>query len=371
MSGRPVPVLLMVRELGLGGSERQMSVMARSLHLAGFEPHVGCFRPVGIRRGELDAVGIPVVTFQLRSFKSPAVFSAALELHRYVKRHGIQLVHGFDPPSCLFTVPVMWASRSAIPVSSQRSHRELIPRGLRPFIRVTDKLASAIVVNSQQLSRHLHEDEHVPASKIRVCYNGIDVDAFPAVSERLRPEPLQDATLVVGVCCGLRPEKDLGSLLRAFAQVQSPGLKMVIVGDGPCRASWQRLAQDLGVQDAVYFAPETPVVLPWLHAIDIFVLPSLSEALSNALMEAMSCGCACIASRTGGNPELVEHEITGLLFEPGNVADLAAALKRLIENRELRLRLGSAAADLMRGKFSTVVAARNMGAIYDGLLKSR
>ena len=371
MNSQPVPVLLMVRELGLGGSERQMSVLARSLHQAGFQPHVGCFRPDGLRRKELDEAGIPVVSFPVRSFKSPSTLRAGRELSRYVRHHGIRLVHSFDPPTCVFAIPTIWLTRSAVPVSSQRSHRELIPSELRPLVRMTDKLASAVVVNSQQLSRHLTEDENVSPSKVRVCYNGLDIASFRTPAMRLRPESLDGATTVIGVCCGLRPEKDLGTLLRAFSQVRRPGLRLVIVGNGPCREPWQQLAVELGIGAEVLFAPETPVVLPWLQAIDIFVLPSTSEALSNALMEGMACGCAAVASRVGGNPELVEHEVTGLLFEPRDVSALAVCLKRLIDDPALRHRLGQAGADLMQRQFSTEAAARNMGAIYDELLAAR
>lgn len=361
----------MVRELGLGGSERQMSVLARSIHQAGFEAHVGCFRPDGIRRKELDDAGVPVVSFPVRSFKSSSTVLAGRELHRYVKRHGIHLVHSFDPPTCLFAIPAMWVYRSAIPVSSQRSHRDLIPASMRPFIRITDKLAAAVVVNSRQLSEHLIADEHVPAAKVRLCYNGLDTETFQPPVHRARPESLAGASIVMGVCCGLRPEKDIGTLLRAFAQIRHPGVKLVIVGNGPCRDSWQQLSVELGIAGQVLFVPETATVLPWLQAIDIFVLPSTSEALSNALMEAMACGCTVVSSRVGGNPELVEDNVTGLLFQPRDVEGLAACLHRLLESPPLRMRLGQAGADLMRREFSTQVAARRMGAIYDELLRVR
>src|SRR5215510_12205577 len=97
--------MLMIRELGLGGSERQLSVMARSLDRSRFAPHVGCFRPEGLRRKELDDAGVPVVRFPVDSFRSPGIVPAAFAFHRYIRRHGIRLVHSFDLPSCLFAIP--------------------------------------------------------------------------------------------------------------------------------------------------------------------------------------------------------------------------------------------------------------------------
>ena len=127
---------------------------------------------------------------------------------------------------------------------------------------------------------------------------------------------MRDAALVVGVVCVLRPEKGLETLLDAFAEVHAiePGLKLAIVGSGPCLPDLQERARALGIIERCVFEPATPRVADWLRGIDIFVLPSLSEALSNSLMEAMACGCTVAASRVGGNPELVAHGETGMPF---------------------------------------------------------
>jgi glycosyltransferase involved in cell wall biosynthesis len=110
-------------------------------------------------------------------------------------------------------------------------------------------------------------------------------------------------------------------------------------------------------------------VAEWLRVMDIFVLPSLSEALSNSLMEAMACGCCAIASDTGGNPELVRNGETGLLFPAGDALSLAASLERVLDDVEERRRLGENAARLMRDRFNREAAAQAMGAIYTKYLE--
>ena len=102
---------------------------------------------------------------------------------------------------------------------------------------------------------------------------------------------------------------------------------------------------------------------------DIFVLPSLSEALSNSLMEAMACGCCAIASDTGGNPELVRDGETGLLFPTGDITSLAARLDCMLANRDTRRCLASHGAQFMREHFSREAAARRMGEIYTSYLE--
>jgi len=360
----PWPVLLMARALEAGGSERQMREIAKSLDRARFEPHVGCFRMDDAPRRELESVAVPVAHFAIPSFRSRAAVSGALQLARYVGRQKIRLIHAFDYPSAVFAVPIGRVFTSAAVVSSQRSHRDLIPPGYRRLVRATDRLVDAIVVNCDFVRRHLEGEERVPATRIELCYNGIDLDVF-----RPLDKPRADS-FTIGVVCALRPEKDLGTLLKAFALVRHlrTGMKLTIVGDGPMLESLRTGADALGIRDDCLFALSTADVAHWLRAIDIFVLPSLSEALSNALMEAMACGCAVVASNVGGNPELVRDGETGLLFEAGDAQGLAAAIQKLIENESLRKRLAFAGAEFVRG-FSIHRSATRMGEIYERLIR--
>ena len=107
-----------------------------------------------------------------------------------------------------------------------------------------------------------------------------------------------------------------------------------------------------------------------LSGIDIFVLPSRSEALSNSLMEAMACGCCVIASDVGGNPELVRHNETGLLFPAGDAAALADALRSVLTNPAQRTRLAEAAVRFMHSGFSIRDSAARMGEIYLNLIET-
>jgi glycosyltransferase involved in cell wall biosynthesis len=119
---------------------------------------------------------------------------------------------------------------------------------------------------------------------------------------------------------------------------------------------------------ACHFQPAVPNVAPWLRAMDIFVLPSLSEALSNSLMEAMGCGCCPVASRAGGNPELVTDGESGLLFPVGDAEALAARLALLLDDPPYRRRLAAQAERRIQEHFTREQAARAMGEIYQEFL---
>jgi L-malate glycosyltransferase len=359
-----VPTMLMARELGPGGTERQLAELARSMDPSRFEVHVGCFRE-GIRADELRRHGIPILRLQVTSFRKPGALTGVRQLISYLRKHKILLVHTFDYPLNCFGVPIARAARVPVVLSSQRADRRLIPRSYLKMLRLTDRLVSGIVVNSEAVRSEMIRTEHVAASVLHLCYNGIDTSAFQSEGRRRVPA-LSNASLVIGVVCVLRPEKDLGTLVETFARVaaQNRDLRLAIVGSGPELARLEALTQALGVMNQCMFQPAVSDVAAWLNSIDIFVLPSVSEALSNSLMEAMACGCACIASRIGGNPELVRNEETGLLFEPGNSHDLANKLQRLLNDTDLRSRLAQAGSRFIRDGFSLAASVKRMQEIY-------
>jgi glycosyltransferase involved in cell wall biosynthesis len=360
----PVPVLLLVRELGIGGTERQLVETARFLDYNRFTPHVGCFRPTGPRLAELKAAGVPILHLPMHSFLSPKLLSASSVFLNYVRRNGIKVVHSFDAPLNIFAVPL--AKFAGIPavLSSQRGERQLTGRTTHHCLRVTDRLTDAVVVNCQAMRSYLIEDEGVAASKIRVCHNAVDVEAY---ARRAVDSPWPGKT-VVGVICALRREKSLDTLLRAFAALDRSNSMLVIVGSGPEETKLKALAGELRLAATCHFEPATSQVAEWLSRIDIFVLPSRTEALSNSLMEAMACECCVVASRVGGNPELVDEQVSGMLFEAGNVNELSGKLADLVGNSDRRKQLAVAGSAKMAAQFTYARAAATMQQIYDSVL---
>ena len=358
----------MARALDAGGTERQLMEIARSLDRTRYQVHVGCFHR-GMRADELESAGIPILQLPVRSFMKPGALVGAWQLIRYIQKNKIQIVHTFDYPLNCFGVPVALLARTPAVLSSQRAHRELTPPLYWKILRVTDRLVKGIVVNSDSVRKEMMAREGVPSGRLHLCYNGIDTARFHAEGRKRMPV-LDGAQLVIGVVCVLRPEKGLSTLLNGFAMFAKDfhSARLAIIGSGPELEPLQQLAQQLGIQDDVWFEPATSEVPNWLRSIDIFVLPSLSEALSNSLMEAMACGCACVASRTGGNPELLGQDEAGLLFEPGDAGDLARKLSLLAGDGALRERLVQAAVEKIQHKFSIAAAAARMEQIYEELL---
>jgi glycosyltransferase involved in cell wall biosynthesis len=346
----------MVRRLNYGGCERDLAKIAMGLDRSEFTPYVGSFRPDGLRVEELKQAGIPIIEFPVRSFRSFGNLRAILDMRRYIREYGLQLVHCFDVPTAIWGAPVgrLWG----VPVIiSQLSYRSLNTAGEGRALRFADRISTRIVVNCLAMQRHMTDDEGAPLEKTYLCYNGVDTAIFHPGSFDPGPGALPEqlkGSIVVGTIANLREEKGIDVLLKAYALLRktTSGTKLFIVGDGPHREELEKLARELGIEDDTLFQMGKPDISAEMRALDIFVLPSYSEAFSNALLEAMASGCAVVGSDIGGTPELIHDGENGLLFKCGSAEDLAAKLRTVVENAELRDRFKTVSARRAREEFS-------------------
>jgi glycosyltransferase involved in cell wall biosynthesis len=368
----PIPVLLVVRELDQGGVERDVAKIALHLDRTRFLPHVATYYAHGLRYEELMSAGMPILHLPIRKLASRDTIRLGFRLWRYIRSHGVKIVHSYDSSG---VVGLAVAQMAGVPVviGSQLSYRNILDRNTRTLLRLADRYSDAILVNCEAIRRYMVEDEHVPADKLGLCYNGVDTaEFFPG--HRETPDALMSAPLTVGTVCVLRPEKNLTLLQEAFARIKHirSGLRLVIVGSGPLLATLKENADRLEISESTVFVPATRDVATWLRAMDIFVLPSYSEAFSNSLLEGMACGCAVIGSRVGGTPELVGiNEDRGLLFQSSSVEQLTDRLARLISDDEQRRSLGAKAAEFASTHLTVEIAAETTANIYDKLLRSK
>lgn len=361
----------MVRELGIGGCERDLAKIAIHIDRSRFEPHAGAFVTEGLRTQELRRAGVPIVEFPVRSLREFATWvSGFRSFGAYVRRHKIALVHAFDSPTSIFAPIAAKLHRVPHVASAQLSFRELNSSVERRLLRIADRLADRVVVNSQAVGRHLVQDEGVPENKVFLCYNGVDTGIFHPVSEP-RPRALEGASLVIGTVAALRQEKAIHLLIEAFAKVCTarPGMKLLIVGSGTELPRLQETARSLGIGADTIFEPARSEVADAMRLMDIFVLTSRSESFPNALLEAMACGCCPVASSVGGVPELVQDSDTGLLFRSGDSADLAAQLQRVVTDERLRQRLAEGALQSAIRNFPLRSVVERTEALYSSLLE--
>ncbi len=370
-----ISALLMARELGGGGGiERDVSKFARRLRSYGIAPHVACFNPGGARWLEIEAAGIPVLALPLKSVSANSLITSFRMLRRYITEHDIRLVHAFDFSSNILGVPLARMSGVPVTLSSHLWQRAALPCQMRLLLRLFDHCATALFTNSHAVAEELIANSHISRKRIYVCQNGFEPEEFHPLASHARPANLASASVVIGTVAVLREEKNLPSLIEAFARGVWPVDRracLLIVGDGPMKAALQTQAQSLGVAEACRFEPATPNPANWMRAIDIYVLPSTSESFSNALLEAMACGCCPVASRVGGTPELIAHNERGLLFESGCVQELAWSLRNLILDSARRQEMAFAASRFVHENLTIDIAAARLASIYLTLLRQK
>lgn len=266
------------------------------------------------------------------------------------------------------------------PDGSSRKYR-WVRRAYRPFVQ-------QYVALSRQIESYLRDAVGVPAARIRHLCNGVDMRRF-ATSEATavaadaaaaRRAPLAaapfacDDAFVVGTVGRLQAVKDQALLLNAAARAlaQQPQararLRLVIVGDGPLRAQLQQSIDALGLREVAWLAGEQADVPAWLRAFDLFALPSRSEGISNTILEAMACGLPVVATRVGGNAELVDAPATGTLVPAGDERALADALLAALSDPAQARAQGAAGRRRVEQRFSLEAMVSAYESMYEQLL---
>jgi sugar transferase (PEP-CTERM/EpsH1 system associated) len=223
-----------------------------------------------------------------------------------------------------------------------------LPLRRRLFRNVAYAMADAVFAVTRELRDFHSRQAWSKPQGIGVIYNGVDTERFAPCRESriaMRGElGLPQDSFVVGSVGRLVPIKDQQTLLRAAAMLAESGIdvRVLLVGSGPEREKLQRVASN-SLDGRVSFAGDSDRIPEMLNAMDAFVLPSLGEGMSNTLLEAMACGLPVIATKVGGNPEIIEEERTGWLFTPGDTEWLAEKLKLLVRDRALIQRVSGAA----------------------------
>ena len=360
----PRAILHIVSSLGVGGMERMLLQLATAQQEAGHRVSV-----LALRAGPLEQEAAE------RSIRARVLGSGTGRLGRSIKAlrffraESPDIVHVHNPTSLHYAVLSKLVSRAAIIVTVHGDHDTHARLG-SPF---EWRLISAAVIVSHAAGETLRLPSH--AGNLTVIHNGI---AAAAANEEQRADARTDlgaGDSCVGILVArIDGRKGHGTLLKSLRALDEAGrnVMMWIVGDGSERAAAESQAAQLGLgQDRVRFLGRRSDIDRLLNAADFFVLPSDIEGLPLSILEAMAHGLPIVASNVGGVPEIIQHDINGLLVPAGDHVALAAAIRRVAADPVLRRRLGNAARERANTTFSLSTMVRKYDQVYDEALARR
>jgi L-malate glycosyltransferase len=249
------------------------------------------------------------------------------------------------------------------------SRRVGYPLGKSALAQARYRAAARIVANSKWVAEQAAASG-APAEKLSVVYEGVEIPPRFTAEQRQRARArwgIAESTALLGCVGVLLPDKGQEWLIRALAEVKKefPGAKLLLAGDGPCRALLERLAREFGLQDEVIFAGFVEDVETVYAALDVFLLPSFFEALNNSLLAAIAYEIPSIAFNRGALGEIIEDGKSGLLVTGPNVEEISGAVIRLLRERDFAQQLGRSGRVRMEQNFSAGKMVEGMIRVYE------
>jgi sugar transferase (PEP-CTERM/EpsH1 system associated) len=332
-----------------GGLENGVVNVVNRLDPGRFQSSICCLK----HGGEFTARLKPGVVVHEMGWKGGNDLWLPFRLARLFRQTRPDIVHTRNVES--FYYAFLGAKLAGIPCIIHSEHgrtfndRAIRFRVQRWFARHIQGMFSV----SRQLKGELVERIGIPEADIQVLYNGVDLQRFGSGNRQAVRQQLgfSDADLVIGSVGRMVKVKNYQLLLSAVAALRRPDCVVMLVGEGPERSALETQAQALGIGQQVRFLGHRDDVTALLAAMDIFVLPSMNEGMSNTLLEAMASGVVSVASDVGGNPELVTDGQDGYIFPNEDLSALTGCLQRLCSDASLRRSLAEAGQARMQREF--------------------
>lgn len=366
-------LLIVAAGLGIGGAEVVIQHLAQAIDRNRFSLTICCIRSLGPIGEKLVADGVDVVVLADPN-KPKHGLTAFLKLLRIIRTKRIDIVHTHTTDALFDAALCRLLHRHVRLLHTFHFGNYPHRGGSHIFLeRVGARLADRLVaVGDVQRSQIIATYGFEPKDVLRV-WNGVALAAIDSAEQFRRQVGAVDH-VVIGVTATMIEQKGLFDFLDVASRFRDRAdqVRFVIVGDGRLRPRLEHRRRELRLEETVVFTGwmlhANVLALP---AFDIFFQPSLWEAMSIALLEAMACAKPVVTTRVGETPHIIEDGVDGLLVDPGDVEEMAMRIQRLVDEPAYRKRLGNAAQAKVRRQFTIERMASAYEEIYAGVLHGR
>lgn len=362
MVGQPrIFIVHVIHHLVIGGMENGVVNLINELPKERFKHAVVCIEDFSDFRDRIRCADVEVYAMHRSEI---GAMRLRWQLFKLLRNLRPDIVHSRNLSGLDALLPARLAGISTLHSEHGFDVDNLNGKARKPALlrRLHAPLVKHYVTVSEHLRALLIEELGVASDRVTQIYNGVDTKRFvqpPCRRHELLPEAMRgDELFVLGAVGRVRPIKDHATLLRAMAELLArrpewrQRLRLALVGDGPFLVELKNLAHGLGIADLVWFAGARNDVSDLLQAMDLFVLPSLNEGISNTILEAMATGLPVLATAVGGNVELVEAGVVGDTFPPGDACSLAAVIENYVADPARSAAHGAAARRRVMQQFS-------------------
>ena len=364
-----INILYLIATLDIGGAERQLVELVKRIDKKKFNPIVCCLTRGGPLEQELKEIR---VEYFILGKKFKFDFSVIFKLITILKQKNIHILHTWMFTSNFFGRVSGIFSRVPIIIASERG----VDRWKNKFYLLIDWALSCftdrIICVSKGVRNFYNRYANISLSKLITIYGGIELNNRININEQKKEEfGFKKGSTVITTIGHLVSYKGIKYMLFAAVKVINnfPGVRFLIVGEGPDENRLKKLVKKLNISQNVIFIGLRRDIRDILSITNIFVLPSLIEGLPNVIIEAMLAGKPVIATNIPGNDELVVDQETGLLVHPKDANSLASAIITLLENPEMGKKMGLSGEKRIKKHFSINKTIRKTEELYETLIK--
>jgi len=372
-SKRKINVIHLVEELTIGGLEKILTTIALNLDKKKYNVSVWCLKKGGFFANKLAKEGIDVKILHISTSRNPL---SIYKLYKLLKSHKFDIIHTHAYSAG--TIGRISAFLAGIPVII--SHNQNVYDYYNRYYHFVEWLLShitdGIICVSDIVKKFTNETQRINANKLITIHNGID--SVCSVDEKdtsgLKKElgiPINYS--VMGTIAQFSEKKGLGYLIKSASILleHRKDINFLLVGKGALKEELKILCVNLKVEKNVIFAGERSDIPEILSLIDIFVLPSIREGLPLAVLEAMDCGKAIIATNVGGIPEVIKDGVSGILVSPKDPEALHSAMNELLDDRGKMEKMGYEGKKICGKNFSSKAMVDRVEELYDKLVNEK